>query len=204
MVELEPGARGAPVAILAHKGALAAIPLLDRALDLGRDVARVRGHVRAPGTRPAGRGELTALELADEGIEGAVEHLGDLAGGDLVTEQGLGIAQLVVGGLADGELEGIALRGDRGDPGGRANLPRGKFTVAGSNWPRGKFTRLSFPVTWPKVFAAPWGTSSVATSAVASISPWMIVPAAMSWMGVTNCVLAACWVCCVFCCRLLR
>jgi hypothetical protein len=60
--------------------------------------------------RPAGRGELAPLELADERVQGAVEHLGDLAGGDSVAEQGLGVAQLVVRALADGELKAVSPR----------------------------------------------------------------------------------------------
>ena len=41
----------------------------------------------------------------DERIQGAFEHFGDIPGGDLVTEQGLRVAQLVVGALTDRELQ---------------------------------------------------------------------------------------------------
>src|SRR5512143_1559576 len=111
VVVLEPATRFAPVAVLAHEGALAAVAPPHRALHLGRDVARVGRHVVRARPGPRGGGELAALERGDEGVEGAVEHLGQLARGDLVAEQLLRMAQLVVRGLAHGELERKALRG---------------------------------------------------------------------------------------------
>src|SRR5207247_3593264 len=61
----------------------------------------------------AGCRELAPLELGDEQVERAVQHRREIAGGDLVTQQLLGIAQLVVGVLADGELHQEALRRHR-------------------------------------------------------------------------------------------
>jgi len=70
---------------------------------------------RAPRARPwsASRRELALLELRDKQIEGAVEHGRDIARGDLVAEQLLSVAQLIVRALADGELQKEALGGDR-------------------------------------------------------------------------------------------
>ena len=52
-----------------------------------------------------GGGELAPLELADGRVEGAVEHPRQIPRGDLVTEQGLQVLQLVVRGLFEGDLE---------------------------------------------------------------------------------------------------
>jgi hypothetical protein len=82
VIELEPGALQATAPGGAHERASSAIALPHRAPDLGRDVAWI--SARPPRTRAVGRGELAPLELADEGVQGAVEHLGDFPGGNLV------------------------------------------------------------------------------------------------------------------------
>jgi hypothetical protein len=144
VVELQPGAGRAAATGLADESALAAIALPDGAPDLGREVPRVRARAPRPGARPAGGRELALLELADEGVQGAVEDRGDLSGGELVTEQRPGVLELLVGALADGELQGEALRCQRRQPrrwGGRLNWPRGEMRFAGPvrpNLPRGK------------------------------------------------------------------
>ena len=52
----------------------------------------------------------------DVGRERAIEYLRHISGGDLVAQQLLGVAQLVVGALAHGELEAEALCGQRSYP----------------------------------------------------------------------------------------
>jgi len=71
------------------------------------------------------RRELALLEPVDQGIERPVEHHGHVRGGDLVAQQRLGVAQLVVRGLADRHLQGEALGRQRFHPRTIACLPRG-------------------------------------------------------------------------------
>src|SRR5438128_2508996 len=80
-------ARRAALPRVAHERALPPIPRPDRALDVGRDQARVGVRAAPRWPRLLGGGELPPLELGDERIERAVEHLGDVARGDRVTEQ---------------------------------------------------------------------------------------------------------------------
>src|SRR2546426_10935843 len=86
--------RAAPAGI-ADERALPPIALPDGALDLRRDGAAC-GRPPSPGARPGGGRELGLFELADQRIEGAVEHRGDLARGELMAQQRLGVAQLLV------------------------------------------------------------------------------------------------------------
>ena len=62
---------------------------------------------------PLGRPELALLELANQDIEGLVENASEVARRELVPEQRLGVAQLVMGLLADRDLQGVALRRKR-------------------------------------------------------------------------------------------
>ena len=110
MIEFEGLARRAAAARLAHERALAAITLPDRTPDVGRDVTGVDGCAPLPGLWLGGGGELSLFELADEGVEGAVQHEGGIPGGKLVAEQGLDVLQLLVGPAADGDLEEDAPR----------------------------------------------------------------------------------------------
>ena len=89
----------------AHKRALAPVSLPHRAPHLGGDVPVVRRRAPLAGAGLIGGGELAALELADGRVEGAVEHPRQIPRGDLVTEQGLQVLQLVVRGLFEGDLE---------------------------------------------------------------------------------------------------
>src|SRR5439155_11125095 len=93
VIELEEGARRTALTGRADEGALTAIAFPHRALHLGRDMARAGGGPRAR-TRLTGCRELAPLELRNEQVERAVEHRREIAGGDLVTQQLLGIAQL--------------------------------------------------------------------------------------------------------------
>jgi hypothetical protein len=49
--------------------------------------------------------QLPPLQLHDEGIERPVENLIDIIRANGMAEQGLGVAQLIVGALAEWELE---------------------------------------------------------------------------------------------------
>src|SRR5438552_2408995 len=113
VVELQPAICRTAAAALTHERAAALIALPDGALDVRRDVARVGARAPLARARPAGGSELAALELLDERVERTFEDFGDLSGPDLVTEQCLEVAQLVVGALPDCELEPEALRSQR-------------------------------------------------------------------------------------------
>src|SRR5262249_11336949 len=85
VIEFEESPRLAAAPLVAHEGALATIPLPDRPPDVGRDVALAVGRLpRSP--RPRGGSELPLLELGDQGIEGSIQNLGDLARGQAVTQ----------------------------------------------------------------------------------------------------------------------
>src|SRR2546426_2097890 len=93
VIELERGARRAAVPGVADEGAPAPIALPDRAPHRPREGARVRRRAAPAGARLGGRRELPALELADQGLERAANHLRDIPGGDLMAEELLGVAQ---------------------------------------------------------------------------------------------------------------
>src|SRR5437867_6871847 len=134
MVELQPRARRAAVPGLAHEGALSTIPLPDRALDLGRDVARIGARAPAWAWAP-GRRELALLELANERTERPLEHRRDVPRGDLVAEQLLRVTELVVRASAHGELHCDRLRRQGAHPWAVTDMPRGMLHVASHFYP---------------------------------------------------------------------
>lgn len=127
-------ARRAAAAGFAHERALAAVPLPDGPPDLGGDMAPWGRRTPLTRTRPCGGGELAALELTNERIERPLEDLGEVTRGDLVAEQRLGVAQLVVSVPAQGELDRERVRPQRFDPGAIARMARGEHRL---NMPRG-------------------------------------------------------------------
>ncbi|MGH7730906.1 MAG: hypothetical protein ACRENJ_06595 [Candidatus Eiseniibacteriota bacterium] len=124
VIELDELARLAPAAALTHVRALAAIALPDRAHDVRRNGAGARRRTRPTPLRVGGRRELALLELADGQIERPLDHFGDVAGRDLVAEQLLEVAQLVVRTAAHRELHFERLSREWLDL-GVANMPRG-------------------------------------------------------------------------------
>src|SRR5436305_14648081 len=113
MIVLEAVTRLAAMAGRAHERALAAVPRPHRAPDRSRDMARVGARRIRRASRPRSRRALAALELADAGVERAIEHRGEIARSDLVAEQSLEAAQLVVRALAYRGLDREALRRGR-------------------------------------------------------------------------------------------
>ena len=111
VVELQERARRASLAGVADERALALVPLPDGALDVGGDVARARRRALLV-PRLLGSRELAFLALADERVEGPVEQPRQIPRGDLVAEQGLRVAQLVVRVSSDADLEPEALAGN--------------------------------------------------------------------------------------------
>jgi len=101
----------AALPVLAHVRALAAVAFADRALDLRRDVPAVR---RTPRLARAGSGrELPFLELLDQCIQSALQHLCDIARGQCMTEQVLRVTELLVGLLVDRDLQREPARRER-------------------------------------------------------------------------------------------
>ena len=128
VIELEPRSGFATTPGIAHERALTVVPLPDGAPHVRGDVARARA--RAPVTKagPGARGELLLLELADERLQGALDHRSDPIACWAMTEQRLGVSQILVGGLANGQLQRVTLRSHRRHPGlvGRCvDTPRG-------------------------------------------------------------------------------
>src|SRR5207244_819863 len=105
MIKLQELARRAPAPGRADEGALAAVALPNGALDRGGDVPCARGRAPPARARLLGRRELAPLEPADQGVERLVEDFRDVPRGELVAEERLGVAQLVVRALPDGDLE---------------------------------------------------------------------------------------------------
>ena len=105
VIEFQPRARFAAMALVADKRAPAAVALPDYATNLGRHVARVLGSRPATGPRAIGAREAPLLELGDQRIQRSIEHLREIAGRHGVPQQLLRIAQLVVRGLCDRDLQ---------------------------------------------------------------------------------------------------
>jgi hypothetical protein len=105
----------------AHEGALPTVPLPDHLPDLGRYVALAGlGLASRPSRR---RSELLLLELRDEAVQRAIQHLGHVVGANNMTEQGLRVVQLVPSALSDRQSQEVSLLGRR-----RINMPWGMFT----------------------------------------------------------------------------
>jgi len=109
MVEFEKSARFATIPGRADEGALALIPLPDRAPDLRRDVTAASGRPiafdRTPPQPASGGSELPFLELRDPRVQRPLEHLSRVAVGNGVTQQLLCVPELVAGVFRDCELE---------------------------------------------------------------------------------------------------
>jgi len=96
VIILEHAPRGAAVAVPVDIGASAAVPLVDHALDLGRDVAGAgRSNGAGVGPGPVGQAEPLALQPGDRDREDPVEDLGQVAVGDPMGEQLSGPLDLV-------------------------------------------------------------------------------------------------------------
>ena len=121
----------------------AAVALRDGATDVGRNMPGAAGRPGLP-LRPDCRSQPGTLELRDQQSEGAIEDLGDFARGQLVAQQFLGTAQLVVRALADRDVQRVAPWSQWGDS--RAGLT--ERILSGRNlgarirrtfdWPRGQ------------------------------------------------------------------
>src|SRR5438132_317579 len=110
MIELQPLASRAAMAGIAHERAPAPIALPYSALDCGGDmpgVARRGCGLARPRLRS--RRKLAFLELADERVERPVQHLDDVARRNLMAEQVLRSAQLVMHAFTHRELQRVAL-----------------------------------------------------------------------------------------------
>ena len=152
VVVLEEAPRLAAVSGLPHEGASATVPLPDRALHAGGDVSRAGGAPAPGGARLRGRREPALLELHDQRIETAFEHLGDVSGEHPMAEKLPGVPELLLGASAERDLMQKAVRGNGFSfrPRNRSNLPRGKFTRGrldrpGPRWrnsPRGEFISI--------------------------------------------------------------
>src|SRR5260221_3949814 len=119
VMEFQERALGARVSVSGDEGALVAVTLSDRALDMPRGIPRRDNGCSQlpirPGTdrtrpRPLGRPQLGPLHLLEEEREGAVEDGARIAVRDLATKKGLNASKLVVALLADRELDSIAVR----------------------------------------------------------------------------------------------
>jgi hypothetical protein len=113
VIEFEKRARRTTVTGRADVRALPTISLPHGAFDVRRDVALACGRGAPAWTRLGGLGELPPLELHDERIERSFEYLRDIVQRDLMTQQRLGVAQLIVRALPDGDLKRESLGRDR-------------------------------------------------------------------------------------------
>jgi hypothetical protein len=113
MIELKEVACRAALTRGAHEAALTTVAGPYRALHRRRDEPSPRRRDLAPLARALGRREAPLLELGDAELDDTGEHLGEIPGRNLVAEQGLGVAEQVVGGLPDRHLEREALGRER-------------------------------------------------------------------------------------------
>src|SRR5712671_1953432 len=110
MVEFEKPVRCAAMPCRANESALTRIAIPHGATDVRRDVTAAGGQALRRRLRccvfpwVGGGSELLLFKLHDEGIERPVEDLSDIVRANRMTEQGLGVPQLVVGALAYREL----------------------------------------------------------------------------------------------------
>jgi len=96
VIELDELARRAPPPRFAHERALAAVPLPDRPHDVRRDVPGIRRGAWLIAAWTVRCREPGFLQLRNERVQRPLEDLGDTAGGNLVAEQLLRVAQLGV------------------------------------------------------------------------------------------------------------
>jgi hypothetical protein len=119
-MELQERTLSAPVSVSGDEGALVAVTLANRALNVPREIPRrddgcsqlpIRpGADRARQPRLLCRPQLGPLHLLQEKGEGAVEDRARIAVRDLATEKSLKAPKLLVALLAYRELDAIALR----------------------------------------------------------------------------------------------
>src|SRR5947207_11177053 len=100
------------MAVVADERALATVALRHSTLHMGGDMAPAAG---SPGSLPgsAGRAEPDPFARSDDGIQTLLEYGGDITGRDLVAEDLLRAAQLVVRPPVEGDLVEEAVAGDR-------------------------------------------------------------------------------------------
>jgi len=120
VVELEQPPRGAAMSLRAHEGALPPVSLPDRLSYLWRYVTLAGLGLASRPTRR--RAELLLLELRDEAVERAIQHLGHVVGANGVTEKGLRVVQLVASALSNRQTQEVSLFGWR-----RVSMPWGMF-----------------------------------------------------------------------------
>ena len=89
--------------------ALPLVALADGALHVGRDVSRAR-FLAARRPRPLGGGELHTLELHGVRLQHTDEDLRQIATRDFVPQQILHLAEQVVAGFVQRELDAVTLR----------------------------------------------------------------------------------------------
>lgn len=130
MIEFEKLALLAPVPVRTDERAAASITAPDEAANVGGNVPipwRAALPLRNTGrSRSRSRADLSLLELLDQGVQCAVEHLGHVARGDGMAEQDLRVAELVVGALGNRDLDQIGggMWGRRAGASGRRRLDR--------------------------------------------------------------------------------
>src|SRR5262249_33916634 len=110
VMELHESARAATPSILRDEGAGAAVSSPHDSLRLSRDVSRF-SQWAAVTARARRVRELPLRELLDEGAEGPVEDLAEIAAGDGVSQQILRDAQLLPRLRARREADLVTLRG---------------------------------------------------------------------------------------------
>src|SRR5215471_370883 len=151
MIELDVSALRAPVPVLTYERALAAVALPDRAPDGGWNVADGLAALCLAESRLIRRGEAPLLELRDQSLDGHLEHGRDVPRRQLVAEEFLRIAQVLVQLLVNRNLQRKPLRRKRfhdrtilrsGRSLRRLNCPQGQFGPAWRdlvNCPQGQF-----------------------------------------------------------------
>src|SRR5262249_18263555 len=101
---------GAAPAMLGHERALTIVASVDGALHLGRDRRSAADWANSGRARPLGHGVLALLQRANQEVQRASQDFRHVAGRDLVREQILGLAEVLVGFSRESHLQREALR----------------------------------------------------------------------------------------------
>jgi endogenous inhibitor of DNA gyrase (YacG/DUF329 family) len=103
VIDLQESALGAAHAVAADERALLAVPRVHGSPHCARDMPRIRTlRARPFGARPRRCAELLLLERHEQGVERAIEHLGQITGWVPMPQQRLRPVELVPRLLAKG------------------------------------------------------------------------------------------------------
>jgi hypothetical protein len=109
-MEFQEALFGAPATVVGYKRALPSITAPDRSSDLGRDASRAAGNPPAL-TWAVRRGEFLLGKVLKQCRQGTIENLAEVPIWNLMTQEGLGLPNLLMQFSVGCELHFVTLRG---------------------------------------------------------------------------------------------